>query len=441
MKILYSAVGDTDPIRDLRDGAILHIVRWYQPDKAVLFLSKEMTEKEEARQWYTKPILAVKPDCELELIKTDIVDVHKLDSLYRMTDEFYRLVDAYPEAEILLNTSSGTPQMKMILAVLAIEYDKAKAIQVSSPQKGSNRNTEHLLDTTPVEDIIEGNLDNLPEECENRCTEPKLRFIKYRQVARELVELVQAYSYKNAVELANKNRDILSQEVLDLVQHAYERSNLDYEAAEKTLSQYPAYEEFLFPQVRDKAAIKLREYLWVMEIRLKQDYKQDFFVKLSPFLYELLCFYITKKLQIPLEKFTGKKNYDKMQLSEIKENFPEYYQKLKDTLPYPLRDGQNLSYYYLELFLQTREEVPEAIKKTLQTLRNVESKIRNKQAHQIQPLTDADVKAAVGKSMQEIYQDIQAVFYFVLGDHYRVPKEMVYDQLNQKLEELLKAQV
>jgi len=43
--------------------------------------------------------------------------------------------------------------------------------------------------------------------------------------------------------------------------------------------------------------------------------------------------------------------------------------------------------------------------------------------------------------MQEIYQDIQAVFYFVLGDHYRVPKEMVYDQLNQKLEELLKAQV
>ena len=60
------------------------------------------------------------------------------------------------------------------------------------------------MDTTPVEDIIEGNLDNLPEECENRCTEPKLRFIKYRQVARELVELVQAYSYKNAVELANK---------------------------------------------------------------------------------------------------------------------------------------------------------------------------------------------------------------------------------------------
>ena len=60
------------------------------------------------------------------------------------------------------------------------------------------------------------------------------------------------------------------------MQHAYERSNLDYEAAEKTLSQYPAYEEFLFPQVRDKAAIKLREYLWVMEIRLKQDYKQDF---------------------------------------------------------------------------------------------------------------------------------------------------------------------
>ena len=135
MKILYSAVGDTDPIRDLRDGAILHIVRWYQPDKAVLFLSKEMTEKEEARQWYTKPILAVKPDCELELIKTDIVDVHKLDSLYRMTDEFYRLVDAYPEAEILLNTSSGTPQMKMILAVLAMNMTRPRPSRFLLPKK------------------------------------------------------------------------------------------------------------------------------------------------------------------------------------------------------------------------------------------------------------------------------------------------------------------
>lgn len=46
MRILYTPVGDTDPIRGCYDGGMLHIVRHYNPDMAVLVLSKDMEQKE-----------------------------------------------------------------------------------------------------------------------------------------------------------------------------------------------------------------------------------------------------------------------------------------------------------------------------------------------------------------------------------------------------------
>ena len=47
MTILFTPAGDTDPVRGFRDGAILHILRHYpQVEKVILFLTKEMEEKE-----------------------------------------------------------------------------------------------------------------------------------------------------------------------------------------------------------------------------------------------------------------------------------------------------------------------------------------------------------------------------------------------------------
>lgn len=437
VRILYSGVGDTDPIRECRDGAILQIIRAYHPEKAVLFLSKDMTAKEEAYQRYTKPIEAVDPSCAIELIKTDIVNVHKIDSLYQMVDEFYRLIDRYPDDEFLINTSSGTPQMKMIMAMLAIEYEKATAIQVDSPQRGSNRNTHALNDDATVEEIIENNLDSDPEEYRNRCSEPKLRFIKYRQVARELEKLTQAYSYKDALELANKNRDIISTEVIALLQHAYKRSNLEIQEAADAIKGKKDLHEFAIPHDTDNEVTKLREYLGIMEIRMKQEYRQDFFVKMSPFLYELLKWYIVKRLHIPLEKFTGDKKSTKLNLGLIEENFPAYIKVLDREFGYA-KDRQEMSYYNLELFLQSRDEVPDDIKEKLRFLRDVERKIRNQQAHQIEPLTEKMVRNTVGDSTFNIFQDIRAVFTFALGEDRGAVKGLVYDKINEKIRELLK---
>ena len=43
-KYLFSPIGNTDPIKYLYDGSMIHICRYYQPDVVYLYLSKEMME-------------------------------------------------------------------------------------------------------------------------------------------------------------------------------------------------------------------------------------------------------------------------------------------------------------------------------------------------------------------------------------------------------------
>lgn len=49
-RILFSPIGTTDPIKNYRDGSMLHICRKYKPDKVYLYLSAEMMEHHQRRQ-------------------------------------------------------------------------------------------------------------------------------------------------------------------------------------------------------------------------------------------------------------------------------------------------------------------------------------------------------------------------------------------------------
>lgn len=40
MRVLISAVGDTDPFRNFHDGALIHIARKYRPEKVILIFSE-----------------------------------------------------------------------------------------------------------------------------------------------------------------------------------------------------------------------------------------------------------------------------------------------------------------------------------------------------------------------------------------------------------------
>ncbi|MDU5586138.1 MAG: hypothetical protein E6025_05035 [Veillonella parvula] len=65
MRILYTPVGDTDPIRGCYDGGMLHIVRHYNPDMAILILSKDMEQKEESNRRFSNALKHVKADLDI----------------------------------------------------------------------------------------------------------------------------------------------------------------------------------------------------------------------------------------------------------------------------------------------------------------------------------------------------------------------------------------
>ena len=148
-KLLFSPVGGTDPISNFRDGALLHICRVYQPDIVYLYLSKEMCEAQEKDDRYRFCLrkLGEKLNHTFQIItieKPELEDVQIFDAFILEYKELLKeLQKQYPDCEILLNVSSGTPAMKSALQILAATGEtKMQPIQVSTPQKGINPRLE-----------------------------------------------------------------------------------------------------------------------------------------------------------------------------------------------------------------------------------------------------------------------------------------------------------
>ena len=149
MRILFSPVGTTDPIskNNYKDGSMLHIARVYKPDKIILYISNEMLENQEKDDRYRYCIRQLdkfaSTSTEIAVIeRPDLKDVNDFDYFYK---DFKEILDKYVKTlneddELLINISSGTPQMKSGLAVLQtmLEYSNCKLIQVSTPEKRSN---------------------------------------------------------------------------------------------------------------------------------------------------------------------------------------------------------------------------------------------------------------------------------------------------------------
>ena len=148
--VLFSPVGGHDPIANYRDGALLHICRCYQPKAVYLYLSQEMCLRNQQDNRYVDALHRLEQllDYHIEKIevveKPDLVDVQLFDSFY---EDFENILDKikqdYPNTEILVNTSSGTPAMKGALNLIAsLSKHKITALQVATPFKKENPKLE-----------------------------------------------------------------------------------------------------------------------------------------------------------------------------------------------------------------------------------------------------------------------------------------------------------
>ena len=198
MKILISAVGDTDPIRNFHDGPLLHIVRVYRPEKIVLVHSERSLTKHDK---LVKALKSIK-DYSPEIIQDGgVLPDAKVAIFDEMYDTVSSIVKKYiSDDEIILNISSATPQIiSAMFAVNRISDFNVTAVQVMTPQHKSNEGLRHD-NQEDIDTLIETNLDN-QSDYENRTLEDTGSKFSQDLTKRNLKALIDNYDYQGALEL------------------------------------------------------------------------------------------------------------------------------------------------------------------------------------------------------------------------------------------------
>lgn len=206
MRILISAVGDTDPIRNFHDGALVHIARKYRPDKIIIVFSERTISKKDDIE---KVIRSIDSEYLPEIVCHEPIilnaDIYVFDTMY---DQFESIIQQYytKDDELFLNLSSATPQVKAALFIInRLSEINVKAIQVPTPVNDSNENVPH----DNVEDIdilIDTNEDNV-EDFVDRTLEDKSEKFLHALMKKTIRDFIKKYDYKASLELANQLPD------------------------------------------------------------------------------------------------------------------------------------------------------------------------------------------------------------------------------------------
>ena len=202
MKILISAVGTTDPISNDHDAALLHIARNYRPDKIVLVYSQEMLVKQDLINKVLLSIEGYNPIIEIDSTILNNDEVFLFDKMYEVMG---MIIQKYTndDDEIILNLSSGTPQIiSALFALNRINNYNTQAIQVPTPKNGANRKYTPLTDSE-IDALILENQDNSLDFVD-RCIKDKSEKFTQALVKRHLRSLIASFDYQAAEAIINR---------------------------------------------------------------------------------------------------------------------------------------------------------------------------------------------------------------------------------------------
>lgn len=202
MKILISAVGTTDPISNNHDAALLHIARNYRPDKIVLVYSREMMVKQDLINKVLLSIEGYNPIIEIDSTILNNDEVFLFDKMYEVMGQ---IVQKYTndDNEIILNLSSGTPQIiSALFALNRINDYNTQAIQVATPKNGANRKYTPLTDSE-IDALILENQDNSLDFVDRSIKDKSEKFTQ-ALVKRHLRSLIASFDYQAAEAIINR---------------------------------------------------------------------------------------------------------------------------------------------------------------------------------------------------------------------------------------------
>lgn len=418
MKKLISCVGDTDPIRYEHDGGILHIARTERPDEIRLIHSEHTYGKHEDIVTAINSIDEnYRPTIHLyhEILEDD--KVYLFDYMY---NKLRQIIQSFmPEEdsgdtteEVILNLSSGTPQMKSALfTVNQINEFNVKAIQVASPNRGSNTVRRDTI-REPINDIISTNKDNIPY-FENRCVYDEGKKLYQELVKRNIIILINNYDYvgtkkliENEKNFSNKKSIIRS---LDMMIDATQRQELPKIIKD---TNYPdELKRAISMLTYIKMRLKLRDFAEVL-IRVKS---------LSEYIVEHYL-----KAKYP-DLLNNHNNDSHVYLNE--DNYPQVYTKLKESCNHPFNSNNDyMNSIYYEKILEVLEPEENEMIKSLKTI-NQNSGLRNKVAHGLEPL-----KVNINAKNNSISKSVNAVEYLLKrSSEFNHELLNCYDTFNESL--------
>lgn len=381
MRVLISAVGDTDPFRNFHDGALIHIARKYRPEKVILIFSEHTAKKQGNIE---KALFSIAPDYKPEVKTHDSIisdnEVHIFDVMFQ---RFSDILQEYytKEDEFILNLSSATPQIKSALFVInRLNGINVKAVQVSSPEHASNENIGHDNDEN-IDELIEVNEDNKVNFIDRTIEDNAEKFNQalLKKTARDFIE---KFDYKAALDILDQLSDFpnlksVREEIRDVV---------------NCLSKQDVPKGLRHKKLKEEEQKILSAYLTI-ELQRERGNVSESFIRIKNLTEFILEDYIEKRNPGLIDDYC--------------ESIQKYYLSLFD---------------YSKLLKATREF---KLRKTIAPIIEMNSS-RNTVAHSLNPL-DSDAVKQLGTAMKTLKTLVREQYHFSQSDF------NFYQDLNKKL--------
>ncbi len=430
MRVLFSAIGSTDPISNCADGGMLHICRVYKPDKVYLYLSKEMCIYHDMDDRYRKSIHLLGADlgwhCEIEIIRDETMENVQIFDAF--IDVFEKIVNEIREKdqpeELLLNVSSGTPAMKCSLQIISMLWNNIQAIQVSTPLKSSNVRHEDKK-TYDLELQWECN-DDRHEDFINRCIVSDAKRLLDRIRKENIQKYIQAYDYEAAETMAKTLYIQPSDEFWGCLDIAIARNKLNLQYLNGVRKKYEV--EDWFPIVRARE-MEEYEYLLAMQAKLWRKQYIDFIRDVTPIYFSFSEKVLKRHGGLSFSDI-GNQNMDGVWCLSI--------EKLRANNIKPDKRWGNYtnisSYNILKIMQQACSD--QKLLKLLKDIRTVEREVRNLAAHEIVGVTRSWIVRRT-KFQPETIMDMLFCLAKYAGLHITAENREAYRVMNRKLQDLL----
>lgn len=204
MTTLISCIGDTDPIRNRHDGALLHLARVFRPEKILLIYSERTLLKENNILLALNSIEGYSPVIKKDERLISNSEVFIFDKMYEILNNVV-LKYSRDDEDLILNLSSGTPQMKSALFTINRLNDiNVRAYQVITPSHSSNEGIRHD-NNLDINYLILTNLDNR-KDFEKRILEDKAEKFQKTLIKRTMKDLLNNFDYESLYDLSMRHR-------------------------------------------------------------------------------------------------------------------------------------------------------------------------------------------------------------------------------------------